>query len=108
MADERDRPIPFEPRWPVVLTVVAVLAVLALLPSRTRLLPSWTPYAVGITLIVPLAGSSLSGGRPVWLRVERITTIAFSVIAEAVTLATLYYLISEMMERPQLPFQTTQ
>ena len=97
---EQDPRLRLEPRWPVVLTILAVLFVLTLLPSRTRLLPSWFPYAIGTVVVLPMAGIWLSGGHVWWLRVERATTMAFSVVAEVVTLTTLLYLIREMMERP--------
>jgi hypothetical protein len=38
--------------------------------------------------------------QPRWLRVERTTTLVFSVLAEAVTLTTLLYLMVEMLNRP--------
>ncbi len=94
------QPIRIEPRWPVVLAVLAVLLVLALLPARIRLFPSWFPYAIGIGLLVPMVGVWLSGAPARWLRVERTTTLVFAVLAEAVTLATVLYLVIEMLNRP--------
>ena len=58
----------------------AVLFVLTLLPARVRLLPSWTPYAFGIALLVPIAGVWLSGADARWLRIERATTLVFSLL----------------------------
>ena len=98
--EEQDQPIRIEHRGPVVLAILGVLFVLAMLPSRVRLFPTWTPYAIGTGLLLPLVGTWLSGGRPRWLWLERVTTIAFSVLAEALTLTTLFYLIHEMLNRP--------
>jgi hypothetical protein len=99
-AKEPAQPIRIEPRWPVVLSVLVVLFVLTMLPARIRLLPSWFAYAIGIALLLPMAGVWLSGAHAWWLRVERTTTLVFSVFAEAVTLTTLLYLIFQMLDRP--------
>jgi uncharacterized membrane protein len=94
-------PIRYEPRWPVVLATIGVLCVLTFLPARIRLFPSWFPYVIGIALLLPIALVWLSGGQPRWLRVERTTTLVFSVLAEAVTLTTVLYLVVEMLNRPE-------
>jgi hypothetical protein len=73
-------PIRIEPRWPLVLATLAVLCVLTLLPMALV----W-----------------LSGGQPRWLRVERTTTLVFSVLGESVTLTTVLYLVVEMLNRPE-------
>ena len=95
------QPIRIEPRWPVVLATLAVLCVLTLLPARIRLFPSWFPYAIGMGLLLPMVGVWLSGAQARWLRVERTTTLVFSVLAEAVTLTTVLYLIFKMLNRPE-------
>jgi hypothetical protein len=95
------QPSHVEPRWPVVPAILGVVFVLTLLPARVRLLPFWTPYAVGIALLVPIAGVWLSGGAARWLRIERATTLVLSVFAEGVTFTTLLYLIVAMRNRPE-------
>ncbi len=76
--NERTQPVRIEPRWPVALTILAVLFLLTLLRSRARLFPPWMAYAVGMALLLPIAGVWLSGARPWWLRLERITTLCLS------------------------------
>ncbi len=98
---EPAQPIRIEPRWPVVLAILGVLFVLTLLPARVRLFPSWTPYVLAVALLVPIAGVWLSAGEARWLRVERVTTLVFSLLAEAVTFTTLLYLVVAMLNRPQ-------
>jgi hypothetical protein len=70
------------------------------LPARIRLLPYWFPYLIGSGLLLPIAGVSLSRADARWLRVERLTTLVFSAVVEAVTLTTLLYLVLEMLHRP--------
>lgn len=98
---EPAQPIRIEPRWPLVLATLAVLCVLTFLPARIRLFPSWFPYAVGMALLLPMAVVWLSGAQARWLRVERTTTLVFSVLAEAVTLTTVLYLVIKMLDRPE-------
>ena len=92
--------IAIEPRWPVALAILAVLILLAALPGRVRLLPSWVPYAIAIGLLLPMAAVRLTGGKPRWLRIERMTTLLFVLLAEGITLTTLAYLIRGMLDRP--------
>jgi hypothetical protein len=94
-------PIRYEPRWPVVLAILAVLLLLTLLPARVRLLPFWFPYVIGIALLVPIAGVWLSGAEARWLRLERTTTLVLSALVEAVTFTTLFYLVRAMLNRPE-------
>jgi hypothetical protein len=69
-----------EPRWPVILVVVAVLTLMTLLPSRIRVFPPWVPFLLALALIVPMAALSLSTARTRWLRIESIVTLLFLAI----------------------------
>ena len=60
-----------EPRWPVALAIFAVLSLFSLMPERSRLPPSWSGFAIGVTLILLMIGVWLGGDRPRGLRVER-------------------------------------
>jgi hypothetical protein len=97
---EPQKPARLEPRWPVALTIFAVIFLLTVLRSRAKLFPSWLAYAFGLALLLPMAGVWLSGARALWLRIERITTLCLSVVVEMITVATLWYLVREMVDRP--------
>lgn len=94
------QPLRLEPRWPVLLTCLAMLLVITLLPTRATLLPLWVAYAIVLALMLPMAGVWLSDGHAWCLRVERTTTLVFASIAEVVTITTLFYLASLMVSRP--------
>jgi hypothetical protein len=90
-----------EPRWPVALTILAVLLVLAVLPGRVRPLPFWAPYVLAIAVLLPMAGVTLAASKARWLRVERAARRLFFLIVGALTLGTLGYLTHAMVSRPE-------
>ena len=89
----------FEPRWPVAVTILALLFLLAVLPDRIRLYPSWLGYVVGIAVLTPLAGVGLTSARQWWRRVERIVILVFVVVVGAATLVNLANLTAMMLSR---------
>jgi hypothetical protein len=97
---EQARAPRFEPRLAVVLTIVAVILLLALLPGRIRLLPLWVAYCTGIVVLVPIAAVGLTAARARWLRAERTVTLIFFVLAAAVSLANLANVIVAMAQKP--------
>jgi len=92
-------PLLIEPRWPVVLAVFAVLCLMAALPGRIRVVPAWSPYVLGVMVIVPMAGVSLASTKSRWLRVERAVTVLFFVVAGGGGIVNLANLIGAMTHR---------
>ncbi len=92
----------FERRWPAGLAVVSLAVLLALLPERVRLVPTWVPSALGIILLAPMLAVGLTRARHKWIRVERIVTLVFCVTTVAGTLANLAVLIAVMARGPRL------
>lgn len=64
-------PQQIEPRWPVAVTLISVVALLHFLPERVRMAPLWTPYAISTLMLVPMIGVTLSRGATFWQRAER-------------------------------------
>ena len=89
-----------EPRWPVALAIFAVLLLFSLMPERSRLLPSWSGIAVGITLILLMVGVWLGGNRARWLRVERAVMLALAAAFLLITLVIVTFLVEEIMNQP--------
>lgn len=89
----------FEPRWPVVLTILAVILLLALLPGRIRLLPVWCFSVAGIVVLGPIVAVGVTAAKARWLRIERAITLLFVVVAGGATLANLGNLIQAMVSR---------
>jgi len=92
-----DQTTRIEPRWPVAITTLAVLVLLAVLPWRIRVFPIWVSYVGVIALMVPMAAISLASGSSRWLRIERITTLLFCAITETATLVALARLLGAMV-----------
>jgi hypothetical protein len=87
----------FESRWPVVVTILAVILMLAELPGRIRLFPSWTPYAMGVLVLTPMMAVELTRGYARWVRIERLTTLALVCLDGVGILANLLNLIREIL-----------
>jgi len=98
-ASTKNEEYQFEPRWPVVLAILALIALLSVLPERIRLLPNWATYVAGFAVLIPIVTVGLTGAKPQWLRVERAVTLIFFVFSGAVTLINLADLIEAMMYR---------
>jgi hypothetical protein len=89
-----------EPRWPVALAIVAVILLLALLPNRVRVVPTWVPSRLGFAMIVPMVAVSLTTAKALWLRIESIITVLFVVIGGLGVLDELRSLLYAMLRRP--------
>jgi hypothetical protein len=88
-----------EPRWPVVLAIVAVLFILGTLTGRIRLFPAWFPYVLGIAVLVPVAAVGLASSKARWLQIERTVMLLFFVVAGCGGIANLANLITAMVRR---------
>jgi hypothetical protein len=88
-----------EPRWPVALGILIVLALLILLPNRVRIFPPWTLYVMGVIMFACLGGAAKNFQSTTWARVERWMTFGFVAIAGAASLAMLRELIYDMIRR---------
>jgi hypothetical protein len=86
-----------EPRWPVVLTILVVLALLTGLPARVKVFPIWIWFFAVIAVIGPMVALTLSTAKARWLRVERIVLPLFLATVGFATLDDLRYLLSEMV-----------
>jgi hypothetical protein len=89
----------FEPRWPVVLAILAVIFLLAVLPEPVRLCPMWVTYVVGFGVLIPICTVGLTAAKTRWLRVERAVILIFFGVAGVSTLANLANLIGAMVHR---------
>ena len=65
-------------RWPGALAILAVLILLAALPGRIKLFPTWLAYGVGVVVLTPMVAVALTSAEARWLRVERGVTLLFA------------------------------
>jgi hypothetical protein len=59
-----------EPRWPPIVAILAVFALLAVLPHHVYAMPRWLSYAVLVVAIVPMVMVTASTENAIWLRIE--------------------------------------
>jgi len=88
-----------EPRWPVILTSIAVLTLIVLLPARIRAFPGWVPYLIVITLNVPMMALALAVDKRRWLGIERIVLLFFFVSLGCILADELRYLLVTLVRR---------
>ena len=88
-----------EPRWPVAVTILAVVFVLTVLPDRLRGLPAWSLWVAAAAVLAPMAAVALSTSKVRWLRVESTITLLFVALSAAGNLVALGYLIVAMVRR---------
>src|SRR6478736_1558698 len=100
-AGNRSEMFRFELRWPLVIQVLILILVLASLPEHTRLLPHWFSYSVATLLVLSMVSTRVSGGHPKWLSIESAITVTCCAWAELVNLATLVYVVRELLSRPE-------
>lgn len=100
-ASNRTEAFRFEFRWPLVIQVLILTLVLASLPEHTRLLPHWFSYSVAALLVLSMVSTRVSGGHPKWLSIESAITVTCCAWAELVNLATLVYVVRELLSRPE-------
>ena len=90
-----------EPRWPVALVVVGGCLLLALLPGRLRVFPSWVPYVVTAVFLVSMAALAITTAKGPWLRIETTVTVVVVLLAGFGIIDQLMHLLSEMV--PVIP-----
>lgn len=90
-----------EPRWPVVLTLLALLVLLITMPARLRLLPEWVLYVAGAVVVGPLVAVAMRPDSPAWRQVERSTTLGFVAFAGIGDLMVLRTLIVDILRHAQ-------
>jgi len=87
-------PAPGEPRWP------ASLAVLALLPERLTIGPTWIVPALGLALLVPLSLAAPRRRSPeaTWARLAALALIALVNLANLANLGSLILLVQALLQ----------
>jgi uncharacterized membrane protein len=88
-----------EPRWPVLLTVLAVLFLQGLLPGRISIFPRLAAYIAVIAVMLPILAVQFFKKKERWLRIEHVVTLAFCVVAGLSTQVNLYNLVTAITVR---------
>lgn len=89
----------FEPRWPPMLALIAILVVVALLPMRLTLMPQWPRAALAAVALLPMIGVAATRGSERSLVIERLAHLAFYTLVTLLTFLALGQLIHAMVKR---------
>lgn len=84
-------------RLPVAIAIVAVLLLLVALPERVRAAPNWVILLVGLLVLVPMAGVTLTAADPRWVRAERRMTVLVCILMGSSSVANLVFLVRAML-----------
>jgi hypothetical protein len=88
-----------EPRWPVVLTSIAVFILVESLPERIHVFPGWVPYLLIITLNVPMVALALATDKKRWLVIERVVMLLFIAGLGFMLIDQVRYLVTTLVRR---------
>jgi hypothetical protein len=88
------------PRYGAVLIVCAIVAVIAVLPERYQIVPSWLGYVEAVILIVPMTLVSLTHGQAFWRRTERLVEFVAAGSALVFNSANLLLAAYNLVENP--------
>ena len=83
-----------------MLTVLAVVVLVAFLPERLVVFWRWSPYVIGPIVVIPMIAVDITRRDAVWLRIERYVTLFFVAFLGVVAIVNLSNLISAMVRRP--------
>ncbi len=88
------------PRLGMLSIVIAIIALIAVLPERYHLVPDWVGYSIATLMIVPSIFVSLTHGSALWRRIERLVDVG--VVGMAFLLNSLNLLIAayNLVENP--------
>jgi hypothetical protein len=89
----------FEPRYPIVLSVLFVILLFVILPERMSLFPHWFAYIIGTLLIIPILAVGISHANPVWLKIEYYFVRVFIVIVGLANLLNLGVMTDLMIKQ---------
>ncbi len=84
-------------RLPVAVAIFAVLALLVALPERVRAAPNGAILLVGLLVLVPMAGVTVTAGDPRWVRAERWMTVLVCILMGNSCLVNLAFLVRAML-----------
>ncbi len=87
-------------RLGAVLTVLAIVVLIALLPRRYQLVPTSVAYAAAVAMLLPMIVVALSRGNELWRRFERIAEFVAVGIALAFNSANLLVAAYNLVENP--------
>jgi hypothetical protein len=86
-----------EPRWPVILTLTLLVALIELLPGRYRLGPPWMPWTLYAIVVASMLAVMFAPTSIFWHRVERAVVLTFFILVCSLNLLAVLKLVGDMI-----------
>jgi hypothetical protein len=86
-----------EPRWPAILALIAVLALVQLLPSRYQFTPPWFPWTVVAIVIAVMLAVTFAPTSILWHRIERSIVIMVFFLVFGLNVLAVSRLVGDMI-----------
>lgn len=87
-----------ESRWPPIMALCVLFALVAFVPDHLRVMPHWVPYVVLGGSLVTMAATALRSADRRWQRIERGALLALGSFVVASAFTTLVILVGLMVE----------
>lgn len=87
-------------RLGAVLVVIAIAALITLLPRRYQLVPSWFTYAAIVLMVAPMVLVAVTKGGPAWKRFERVAEFFAVGVALVGNVCNLLVVAYRLVENP--------
>lgn len=84
-------------RIPAVLTTLAVIMILALMPNRIKLFPRWFFYGIAAATLLPMLVVGIAPNKKFWLRIERIVMLGTCILCCVGNCITMVILIKAIL-----------
>jgi hypothetical protein len=89
-----------EPRWPVAVSILFLLIILAVLPDRFQALPPWVPFVIAAIGWASMLAVALATEKRLWLRIEGAILKAIAIWIIIAAVASIAILIDEIVKGP--------
>jgi len=86
-----------EPRWPVILTLTLLVALIELLPGRYALGPPWLPWVLFAIVVASMLAVTFTPTSIFWHRIERAVVLTFASFTTFLTLLAVLHLVGDMI-----------
>src|SRR5271165_2371273 len=90
-------PLRTEPRWPVMVALIAVFGMIMSLPSRYQFAPAWFPWTAFVITMATILAVALVPGSRLLRHVERVTVLVLAALMLVLNVMAVRRLVVDMV-----------